>query len=60
MMTVVLIIKALITAVALFLAFNIGRCSAAHDIYDVRIGKRDKMPDDIIQLVNYWNNKHTK
>ena len=60
MMTIVLIIKALITAVALFLAFNIGRCSAAHDIYDVRIGKRNQMPDDIIRWVNYWDNKRMK
>lgn len=60
MMTIVLIIKALVTAIVLFLTFNTGRCSATHDIYDVRIGKRDKMPDDIIRWVKYWDKKCIK
>ena len=37
-MMIVLLIKALVTTIVLFFAFYIGRCSATHDIYDVRIG----------------------
>ena len=59
-MTVVLIIKVLVTYIVLFLTFIIGRCSATHDIYDVRIGKRDKMPDDIIRWVKLWDDKRIK
>lgn len=57
MMTILLITKALISAIMLFFAFHIGRCSATHDIYDVRIGASNKMPDDIIMWVNRWDNK---
>jgi len=60
MMLITIIFKALITAIVLFLTFNIGRCSATHDIYDVRIGKRDKMPDDIIRWVKCWDEKRIK
>lgn len=56
-MTITIIFKVLIIDIALFFAFYIGRCSATRDIYNVRIGASDKMPDDIIQWVNSWDKK---
>lgn len=51
----VLMIKAFVIAVALWVLYEVGRCSAVHEIYDYKHGRSNELSEDIVCWIKRYD-----
>ena len=52
-----IIVKAAVTSMFLWLVYEMGKCSAVHDIVDYYNKKIDKLPEDIQVWIQRYDKK---
>lgn len=54
---ILMVIKAAVFGVITLLAFDVGRCSAVHEICDFKHGRLKELSDDIINYFTEYDKK---
>lgn len=52
---ILMVIKAAVIAVALWVLYEVGRCSAVHEIYDYKNGRSNELSEDIVCWIKRYD-----
>ena len=52
---ILMVIKAILIAVALWVLYEVGRCSAVHEICDFKNGRSKELSEDIVCWIKRYD-----
>ena len=54
---IAILVKAAVTAVIIWVTYEIGRCSAVHEIFDKKHGRIEHLSEDIVTWIERYDKK---
>lgn len=52
---ILMLIKAILIAIALWVLYEVGRCSAIHELYDYKRGRSNELSEDIVCWIKRYD-----